>query len=89
MSGELIRVKGRNMMKIDLITGFPRIREDNIYKIYASYLLKKGMNIGILKMISRAGRCGYGCCFQDLMGDNCELRWFPVAVTQTVADMRF
>ena len=37
------------MIKIDLITGFLGSGKTTFIKKYASYLLKKGMNIGILK----------------------------------------
>ena len=40
------------MIKIDLITGFLGSGKTTFIKKYASYLLKKGMNIGILEMIS-------------------------------------
>ena len=45
-------LSGENMIKIDLITGFLGSGKTTFIKKYASYLLKKGMNIGILKMIS-------------------------------------
>ena len=37
------------MIKIDLITGFLGSGKTTFIKKYASYLLKKGMNIGILE----------------------------------------
>ena len=37
------------MVKIDLITGFLGSGKTTFIKKYASYLLKKGMNIGILE----------------------------------------
>lgn len=73
------------MIKIDLITGFLGSGKTTFIKKYASYLLKKGMNIGILENDFGAVNVDM-MLLQDLMGDNCEWRWFPGAVMRTVTD---
>ena len=60
------------MIKIDLITGFLGSGKTTFIKKYASYLLKKGMNIGILENDFGAVNVDM-MLLQDLMGDNCEL----------------
>lgn len=60
------------MIKIDLITGFLGSGKTTFIKIYASWLMEKGLNIGILEN-------DYGAVNVDMMllnelrGDNCEL----------------
>ena len=60
------------MVKIDLITGFLGSGKTTFIKKYASYLLKKGMNIGILENDFGAVNVDM-MLLQDLMGDYCEL----------------
>ena len=60
------------MIKNELITGFLGSRKTTFIKKYASYLLKKGMNIGILENDFGAVNVDM-MLLQDLMGDNCEL----------------
>ena len=60
------------MIKIDLITGFLGSGKTTFIKKYASYRLKKGMNIGILENDFGAVNVDM-MLLQDLMGDNCEL----------------
>ncbi len=60
------------MIKIDLITGFLGSGKTTFIKKYASYLLKKGMNIGILENDFGAVNVDM-MLLQDLMGGNCEL----------------
>ena len=60
------------MIKIDLITGFLGSGKTTFIKKYASYLLKKGMNIGVLENDFGAVNVDM-MLLQDLMGDNCEL----------------
>ena len=60
------------MIKIDLITGFLGSGKTTFIKKYASYLLKKGMIIGILENDFGAVNVDM-MLLQDLMGDNCEL----------------
>lgn len=60
------------MTKIDLITGFLGSGKTTFLKIYAQYLMRQGMTIGILEN-------DYGAVNVDMMllseleGDNCEL----------------
>lgn len=70
------------MIKIDLITGFLGSGKTTFIKKYASYLLKKGMNIGILENDFGAVNVDM-MLLQDLMGD---WRWFPAVVMRTVTD---
>ena len=60
------------MIKIDLITGFLGSGKTTFIKKYASYLLKKGMNIGILENDFGAVNVDM-MLLQDLEGDQCEL----------------
>ena len=55
------------MIKIDLITGFLGSGKTTFIKKYASYLLKKGMNIGILENDFGAVNVDM-MLLQDLMG---------------------
>ena len=71
------------MIKIDLITGFLGSGKTTFIKKYASYLLKKGMNIGILENDFGAVNVDM-MLLHDLEGENCEL--FPGAVMRTVTD---
>lgn len=73
------------MIKIDLITGFLGSGKTTFIKKYASYLLKKGMNIGILENDFGAVNVDM-MLLQDLMGDNCELEMVSGAVMRTVTD---
>ena len=64
--------KGKNMVKIDLITGFLGSGKTTFIRNYASYLLEQGMTVGILEN-------DYGSVnvdmllLQDLESDSCEL----------------
>ena len=60
------------MIKIDLITGFLGSGKTTFIKKYASYLLKKGMNIGILENDFGAVNVDM-MLLHDLEGENCEL----------------
>lgn len=60
------------MIKIDLITGFLGSGKTTFIKKYASYLLEKGMNIGILENDYGAVNVDM-MLLQDLEGENCEL----------------
>ena len=73
------------MVKIDLITGFLGAGKTTFLKKYAEYLIAKGQNIGILENDFGAVNVDM-MLLQDLMGDNCELKWFPVAVMRTVTE---
>ena len=61
------------MIKIDLITGFLGSGKTTFIKKYASYLLKKGMNIGILENDFGAVNVDM-MLLQDLMGDKMCIR---------------
>ena len=60
------------MVKIDLITGFLGSGKTTFIKKYATYLMRKGLNIGILEN-------DYGAINVDMMllreleGEQCEL----------------
>ena len=62
------------MIKIDLITGFLGAGKTTFIKKYVSYFIKQGQTVGILEN-------DYGAInvdmmlLQDLMSDNCELRF--------------
>ena len=73
------------MVKIDLITGFLGAGKTTFLKKYAEYLIAKGQNIGILENDFGAVNVDM-MLLQDLMGDNCELERFPVAVTRIVTE---
>lgn len=60
------------MVKIDLITGFLGSGKTTFIRKYAQYLMKQGMNIGILENDYGAVNVDM-MLLQDLMGDNCEL----------------
>ena len=60
------------MLKIDLITGFLGSGKTTFIRKYAQYLMKQGMNIGILENDYGAVNVDM-MLLQDLMGDNCEL----------------
>ncbi|MCD8337944.1 MAG: GTP-binding protein [Lachnospiraceae bacterium] len=60
------------MIKIDLITGFLGAGKTTFLKKYADFLIRKGMNIGILENDYGAVNVDM-MLLQDLMGDNCEL----------------
>lgn len=60
------------MIKIDLITGFLGAGKTTFIKKYASYLLKKGMNIGILENDFGAVNVDM-MLLKELEGENCEL----------------
>ena len=60
------------MIKIDLITGFLGSGKTTFIKKYASYLLKKGMNIGILENDFGAVNVDM-MLLKELEGENCEL----------------
>lgn len=65
-------LSGENMIKIDLITGFLGSGKTTFIKKYASYLLKKGMNIGILENDFGAVNVDM-MLLKELEGENCEL----------------
>lgn len=60
------------MIKIDLITGFLGAGKTTFLKKYADFLIRKGMNIGILENDYGAVNVDM-MLLQDLMGDHCEL----------------
>lgn len=60
------------MVKIDLITGFLGAGKTTFIRKYASYLIEKGENIGILENDFGAVNIDM-MLLQDLMGDSCEL----------------
>ena len=60
------------MVKIDLITGFLGSGKTTFIKKYATYLMRKGLNIGILENDHGAVNVDM-MMLQDLMGDQCEL----------------
>lgn len=60
------------MVKIDLITGFLGSGKTTFIRKYAQYLMKQGMNIGILENDYGAVNVDM-MLLQDLMGDSCEL----------------
>jgi len=60
------------MIKIDLITGFLGAGKTTFLKKYANFLIRKGMNIGILENDYGAVNVDM-MLLQDLMGDHCEL----------------
>ena len=66
------------MVKIDLITGFLGSGKTTFIKKYAKYLIDSGKNIGILENDYGAVNVDM-MLLQDLMGDQCELKWFPAA----------
>ena len=60
------------MIKIDLITGFLGSGKTTFIKKYARYLMKQGLNIGILE--NDLGPVNIDMMLlHDLEGDNCEL----------------
>jgi len=65
-------LSGENMIKIDLITGFLGSGKTTFIKKYASYLLKKGMNIGILENDFGAVNVDM-MLLKELERENCEL----------------
>lgn len=60
------------MIKIDLITGFLGSGKTTFIKKYASYLLKQGLNIGILENDFGAVNVDM-MLLKELEGENCEL----------------
>lgn len=60
------------MVKIDLVTGFLGSGKTTFIRKYASYLMDKGYNIGILENDFGAVNVDM-MLLQELMGDNCEL----------------
>lgn len=60
------------MIKIDLITGFLGAGKTTFIKKYASYLLKQGLNIGIIENDFGAVNVDM-MLLKDLEGENCEL----------------
>ena len=62
----------KDMIKIDLITGFLGAGKTTFIKKYASYLMKQGKKIGILENDFGAINVDM-LLLQDLEGDNCTL----------------
>ena len=60
------------MVKIDLITGFLGSGKTTFIKKYATYLMRKGLNIGILENDHGAVNVDM-MLLQELRGDQCEL----------------
>lgn len=60
------------MVKIDLITGFLGAGKTTFIKEYASYLLRQGLNIGILENDFGAVNVDM-MLLQELQGEKCEL----------------
>ena len=65
-------LKGHNMVKIDLITGFLGAGKTTFIRNYAEYLMGKGENIGILENDFGAVNVDM-MLLQDLEGEHCEL----------------
>lgn len=65
-------MRGTIMVKIDLITGFLGAGKTTFIKEYASYLLRQGLNIGILENDFGAVNVDM-MLLKDLEGDHCEL----------------
>ena len=63
------------MVKIDLITGFLGAGKTTFIKEYASYLLRQGLNIGILENDFGAVNVDM-MLLQELQGEKCELEIF-------------
>lgn len=64
--------KKKKMVKIDLITGFLGAGKTTFMKKYASYLIKQGLNIGILENDFGAVNVDM-MLLQELEGAHCEL----------------
>ncbi len=62
----------KEMVKIDLITGFLGAGKTTFIRKYAQYLMDKGLNIGILENDFGAVNVDM-MLLQDLMGEKCEL----------------
>ena len=65
-------MRGTIMVKIDLITGFLGAGKTTFIKEYASYLLRQGLNIGILENDFGAVNVDM-MLLQELQGEKCEL----------------
>ena len=65
-------MRGRNMIKVDLITGFLGSGKTTFLKKYASYFMSKGMKIGILENDYGAVNVDM-LLLNELRGDLCEL----------------
>lgn len=73
------------MVKIDLITGFLGSGKTTFIKKYATYLMRKGLNIGILENDHGAVNVDM-MLLQELRGDQCELEMIQEAAMQRRTD---
>ena len=76
------------MIKIDLITGFLGAGKTTFIKKYASYLIDKGLNIGILENDHGAVNVDM-LLLQELRGANCELEMVAGACSDDCFKRRF
>ena len=76
------------MIKIDLVTGFLGAGKTTFIKKYASYLLKKGMNIGILENDFGAVNVDM-MLLKELEGENCELEMIAGGCDRETRRRRF
>ena len=76
------------MIKIDLITGFLGAGKTTFIKKYASYLIDKGLNIGILENDHGAVNVDM-LLLQELRGENCELEMVAGACSDDCFKRRF
>ena len=76
------------MVKIDLITGFLGAGKTTFIKKYATELMRRGLNIGILENDHGAVNVDM-MLLQDLEGDRCELEMVAGACCQDCYHRRF
>ena len=76
------------MVKIDLITGFLGAGKTTFIKEYASYLLRQGLNIGILENDFGAVNVDM-MLLQELQGEKCELEMISGGCDKETHSRRF
>ncbi len=68
----ILQGHGKDMLKVDLITGFLGSGKTTFLREYAKYLMKCGLNIGILEYDHGAVNVDV-LLLKDLRGKNCEI----------------